>query len=1507
MAVYKATYCYPFLGSCDLRVGPGETQWITCKVDSSNKRITGYRIKIYDEDNKVVFPLKRGDGGDVDWNVSPLSELISDGVLLRSNGKLVMEREDGTLIELPSQEYMTNSGENGTYLNVPFFQNANGRILGSANAVYYTIRELVDYLIEPLGESAETVDNSMYWSVGADGKYRYDAGPTGGYFSGELNGDSGISAQATALFVKTDGEEKTVFVAKLLHDDAGWYFKKEKELPDGAVCVVLKGVHHNVAYSVSMANENPISEYFGEQWEDADGNKISFSAGKMYKWEIALYQGDGEESEQKGTDDKKKYSLMDYSGINVDFWYDMMLQRAQILGSTPNRIQIAKEMKDGTYAIPANVDGSYVVLYQTYAQLMSGAKESGFRFLVNSYSSSLGHVYPLESDAANIPVASSDKIKFYKHSNNEEYILDTDIVQAAATGNTQRCGIVNVDGVVGQDGMYVLLMHQTNPAENGVYKMVGDSSSKITCSNGKIYKRDSSADYQNDVDSYYYGWTYTPTSAEAESGVKAETYYTKSRIAAEGDRLYNNFGNQTIYSVKQASIVMWQRAGGYTSWSDFIGKIIYVKNGNKNGRRNFSSTAQIGGTLLDVSSGSNSASDGGTLLYFVEEKPIVLFPQMLSSDYDIKALGAFSADSSPKKEDKVDGVLLAVGDYYINETTGDIFKYSTTGNPGEKVFDHTSIEDGSFVYYYIQQGEKNGLSVCKIGKAGIAEKDSEDLSEAEVLKNTTTRTFVGASTSLAPGMVLMFGDRVVKTAAGDKKKWLRAEKVDSTVWFVEHEELSEPFKSYSDDPSIPYWYELRSFYKKSDENPFYYYEAPYLRMKTGLGDYYVNYSTKDVLTVPVGESPAGSVNYKEFQVVDENKGLSNKTNGEIFDALSYYSGVDESLSSEWSFSIDSLGTETSAPSGEIPLFSISKGTSAISFAKKWLSEAEIKKFVDTVGDTYKMSASQKPKYIGAGVVGLEKLNMPKALRDLSTTIYGTKQNFVPIKTMRYSPNITSGYKAMLTGLYYQGDGGSWESYRWILERVAFKKGFEEAHSKDFEAMMENNDPILYENIDYTMVVQDTGNKYDRNLSASFEGLLGNASLDAIPEEPFGGKKYSNVYLVTLRVLDERGVETSIKRLLKYESPDPASFDYRIGGFSASVDCSNACVSIDVDPRFIKETDEGESYSDDPFYEAVEEFSIFKREYKLMYRRTGITSWDTKAVAGVKWSPVSVGVKISSDKAKVNIRDFNVLSGHSYQYVLFPGNYSDQSVRIPYIYANAGNGKTNGAWNCYIPSKGAAVVPTMQYWSIVGLIPESNESEAPTGVDSYVADPENVWLFKYQMEGGSLSQNLSKSEIGTLGKYAKIGVGRKNYLSGSVSCYLGSEIAPMSDVSYLERMPKAKVTPLSTNEKAFMVGKWREFVRSANPKLLRDTKGQGWIVQIIDGSTTTGESYTNKPDVINFSWRQIGDVETVSIYSRDDALLGDISSHDAKCGGTFGEWVDECPCETTQHDAQGGEQ
>ena len=143
MAVYKATYCYPFLGSCDIRVAPGETQWITCKVDSSNKKITGYRITIYDENNKLIFPHYDASSSSniyhkKDWNISPISELSYGGVLPRDDdGNLVIvETNKTTKIKLPSQEYLTNSGMNGSHLNLPFFQNRYGRVTMSVNAVY---------------------------------------------------------------------------------------------------------------------------------------------------------------------------------------------------------------------------------------------------------------------------------------------------------------------------------------------------------------------------------------------------------------------------------------------------------------------------------------------------------------------------------------------------------------------------------------------------------------------------------------------------------------------------------------------------------------------------------------------------------------------------------------------------------------------------------------------------------------------------------------------------------------------------------------------------------------------------------------------------------------------------------------------------------------------------------------------------------------------------------------------------------------------------------------------------------------------------------------------------------------------------------------------------------------------------------------------------------------------------------------------------------------------------
>ena len=471
MAVYKATYCYPFLGSCDIRVAPGETQWITCKVDSSNKKITGYRITIYDENNNLIFPhYDASSTNKKDWNISPISELSYGGVLLRDDdGNLVMIEKDGTTkIKLPSQEYLTNSGMNGSYLNLPFFQNQNGRVTTSANAIYYQPRYQAEYLIRDITAGAEgykTPENSSNWVKHTNGRYYYNKKEDGSavkndigfFFTGKLNGDSELRPYQTVLFYKTSDSGNDFFIGHLCYENDSWSIAKDPntDITENAACVVTRGSYHDHVYVADPT----LREYTGDLWCDAFGNSIPFSIGKEYKWVITLYQGDGVTTSHQAA------ALMDYSNINVSEWYDMILQKGQILGSCPSRIQIAKyDDSAKEYLLPKNKDGSSVILYKTYAQLVDkDGKDVGSRFYVNTYSSSLGHVYPLESDANTITVNGASSVEFFKHSNNPEAVLDTDIVDMASVrehvyieggdpGNVELCGIQNIDDVVGENG-----------------------------------------------------------------------------------------------------------------------------------------------------------------------------------------------------------------------------------------------------------------------------------------------------------------------------------------------------------------------------------------------------------------------------------------------------------------------------------------------------------------------------------------------------------------------------------------------------------------------------------------------------------------------------------------------------------------------------------------------------------------------------------------------------------------------------------------------------------------------------------------------------------------------------------------------------------------------------------------------------------------------------------------------------------------------------------------------
>ena len=55
MAVYKPSNCVPFLSCWDLT----QNQYISCEINTSNEPVTGYKIRILDNDNNIIYEGKK--------------------------------------------------------------------------------------------------------------------------------------------------------------------------------------------------------------------------------------------------------------------------------------------------------------------------------------------------------------------------------------------------------------------------------------------------------------------------------------------------------------------------------------------------------------------------------------------------------------------------------------------------------------------------------------------------------------------------------------------------------------------------------------------------------------------------------------------------------------------------------------------------------------------------------------------------------------------------------------------------------------------------------------------------------------------------------------------------------------------------------------------------------------------------------------------------------------------------------------------------------------------------------------------------------------------------------------------------------------------------------------------------------------------------------------------------------------------------------------------------------
>lgn len=163
---------------------------------------------------------------------------------------------------------------------------------------------------------------------------------------------------------------------------------------------------------------------------------------------------------------------------------------------------------------------------------------------------------------------------------------------------------------------------------------------------------------------------------------------------------------------------------------------------------------------------------------------------------------------------------------------------------------------------------------------------------------------------------------------------------------------------------------------------------------------------------------------------------------------------------------------------------------------------------------------------------------------------------------------------------------------------------------------------------------------------------------------------------------------------------------------------------------------------------------------------------------------------------------------------------------------------------------------------------------------------DAWTLGLNFEDETITRGLSLTSWDTLGKYNRVSIGAKQCESGSFSGLLGlmkeytqykytKEGSETKQVyQYTEKMEhydngthKWMINGPNYEYSTEMdkLNAWKAFCSDGELKLLRDIKGNAWIIQIIDQPTYNIDNKSNlKQTKISFSWQEVEDIDACSI-------------------------------------------
>lgn len=534
MAVYKPTYCYPYLESVDLTIPDGE-KYFTCQIDTSNIKITGYRVELYNENNEKVFPLSEG-------KISPLSELNDT---------------DGTL------------GLNGSELRFPFVQHWDPKIYPSYNAIYFKATNYVDYYqLEPFDNIDMIISNGQLY-------YAEDGKPT----NNPVVVDGSFIFVGDSLLIGQDFYTITL-------DGLG---NKTGSLAQSSI-VYVKGGDAN-AGKILQYTDGTFGESSSGAWCDISEKPLAISNnGKTYKWQITLYSG---ERGAIRTTNKENGPIEISYDLMTDNEFNTVLTSGTILGSTADRIQ--GPISDKIYAkqwlqlLRKNDKGDWL--------------QVGTRTYIESYSQSLGHIYPVSGDSRGFKnddlkgENSATHFAVYKYSNDPNSITSQNSVD-------QSVNFALIEqGMTYQTGSYS-------------YEIVGRD--KIDAFNN--YCKTSSPEKAATTPLCDYNYNEDDDTYEAlHAGESVLIWNKKSSPKSNPLTGYFTIGFSTSDSKdgKKIPKFVFDMVYAYRKVSSYIGKVFFVKEGSF-ANENIVSKAEA--------TGVNDIVSLGAPIIFTEEEPLEIYP-----------------------------------------------------------------------------------------------------------------------------------------------------------------------------------------------------------------------------------------------------------------------------------------------------------------------------------------------------------------------------------------------------------------------------------------------------------------------------------------------------------------------------------------------------------------------------------------------------------------------------------------------------------------------------------------------------------------------------------------------------------------------------------------------------------------------------------------------------------------------------------------------------------------